>query len=252
MNGFILESKKIIESDIWKKPPLYFKVWHYLLLNAMFKDKGNLKRGQLFTNYNEIREACSYHVGYRKITPSKQDIHRIFDWLRSSHEDDTSVTTKEPMIRTTKVTHGMIVTIVNYGIYQDFKSYESNSESDSERTTNGLRKGREVSNIKKEENKGKKEIDNIGRKSPKFKKPTVDQVREYCQERGNDINPESFIDFYEARGWKLSKGVAMKDWKAAVRTWERNSRKKPSNKFNNHQTRQTNMSDLEKKLLATN
>ena len=157
MSGFILESRSILNSDIWSKPPLYFKVWHYLLLKARFKDDGNLKRGQLFTSLNEIREACTYHVGYRKVTPSKQEIHRIFDWLRSSCEDDTNVTTKEPMIRTTKVTHGMIVTIVNYDIYQDKKFYERDSEQDYERTTNGLRTGRQRNNIKEKGEKRKKE-----------------------------------------------------------------------------------------------
>ena len=54
----------------------------------------------------------------------------------------------------------------------------------------------------------------------RFVKPTVEQVREYCSQRNNGINPQSFIDYYETRGWKLSKGVSMKDWRAAVRTWE--------------------------------
>ena len=102
-----------------------------------------------------------------------------------------------------------------------------------------------------QEDKEDKNINNIGRRSPKFVKPTIEQVREYCIERGNGINPESFIDFYEARGWKLSKGLSMKDWKAAVRTWERNNRSKTS-KFNNHQQRDRNMSELEKILVGTN
>lgn len=223
MSGYILESRGILDSEIWSKPPLYFKVWHYLLLNAKFKDYGNLKRGQLFTSLNEIREACSYHVGYRKVTPSKQEIHRIIDWLRSSHEDDTNVTTKEPMIRTTKVTHGMVITIVNYSLYQDSKNYERDGEQDNERTTKITRTGRQGNNIKEEGKEGKKEEIYIGRKNAKkFVKPTVEEVDAYCKERNNNIDPQTFIDFYDARGWKLTKGVAMKDWKAAVRTWERN------------------------------
>ena len=253
MSGFILESRSILKSDIWSKPPLYFKVWHYLLLNAKFKDDGNLKRGQLFTSLNEIREACSYHVGYRKITPPKQEIHRIFDWLRSSHEDDTNVTTSEPMIRTTKVTHGMIVTIVNYDIYQDAKFYERDSEHDYERTTNGLRTGRHRNNIKEEREERKKDKkESIGRSNAKkFVKPTMEEVAQYCSERKNGIVPQDFIDFYEARGWKLTKGVAMKDWKACVRTWEKN-RKQRTSKFNNAPQRDYDMDELERRLLASN
>jgi hypothetical protein len=58
------------------------------------------------------------------------------------------------------------------------------------------------------------------RARPKFVAPSVDEVRAYCQERGNGIDPEYFVAYYEARDWKYSGGVAMKDWKAAVRTWE--------------------------------
>lgn len=57
-------------------------------------------------------------------------------------------------------------------------------------------------------------------KEKKFCKPTVDQVRAYCEERGNGIDPQHFVDYYEARGWKVGTSP-MKDWQAAVRTWER-------------------------------
>lgn len=53
----------------------------------------------------------------------------------------------------------------------------------------------------------------------RFTPPTADQVREYCRERGNNVNPERFIDFYSSKGWKVG-NQPMKDWKAAVRTWE--------------------------------
>ena len=68
-----------------------------------------------------------------------------------------------------------------------------------------------------------------------FVKPTVDEVREYCESRNNGIDADVFIDFYESKGWMIGKNK-MKDWKAAVRTWERsrknNQQPKPnSNKF---------------------
>lgn len=58
-----------------------------------------------------------------------------------------------------------------------------------------------------------------------FVPPTVDEVREYCSERGNNIDPEVFVDFYESKGWMIGKSK-MKDWKAAVRTWERSEGRK--------------------------
>lgn len=58
----------------------------------------------------------------------------------------------------------------------------------------------------------------------KFKKPTLEEVKAYCLERKNSIDAESFIDYYEANGWKVGRN-SMKDWKAAVRTWEKRETK---------------------------
>ena len=55
--------------------------------------------------------------------------------------------------------------------------------------------------------------------STRFVKPTLEQVSEYCKSRNDNISPDAFIDFYESKGWKVGKNP-MKDWKAAVRTWE--------------------------------
>ena len=68
-----------------------------------------------------------------------------------------------------------------------------------------------------------KEIDIEEKKTTKkFKKPTLEEVKEYCQERNNSVDAEHFIDYYESNGWKVGKNP-MKDFKAAIRTWERNS-----------------------------
>ena len=55
----------------------------------------------------------------------------------------------------------------------------------------------------------------------KFKKPTLEEVQQYCIDRKNSINAEKFIDYYESNGWKVGRN-SMKDWKATVRTWEKN------------------------------
>lgn len=60
----------------------------------------------------------------------------------------------------------------------------------------------------------------------RFVKPTLDQVREYCTSRGNNIDPVRFVDYYESIGWKVGKNP-MKDWKACVRTWERQDHPQP-------------------------
>lgn len=56
----------------------------------------------------------------------------------------------------------------------------------------------------------------------RFVPPTVEEVEEYCRERGNAVDPQLFVDHYTANGWKVGGRAPMKDWQAAVRTWERN------------------------------
>lgn len=55
---------------------------------------------------------------------------------------------------------------------------------------------------------------------PRFTKPTLEEIIAYCEERGNNVDPQAFYDFYESKGWKVG-NQPMKDWRAAVRTWER-------------------------------
>lgn len=60
-------------------------------------------------------------------------------------------------------------------------------------------------------------------KTKRFTPPTLDEVEQYCLERANGIDAQTFIDFYESKGWMIGKNK-MKDWKAAVRTWERKNK----------------------------
>lgn len=64
----------------------------------------------------------------------------------------------------------------------------------------------------------------------RFVKPTVEEVREYCNGRKNGIDPQRFIDYYEVNGWMQSRGKPIKDWRAAVRTWESNNKGSPAPK----------------------
>ena len=68
-----------------------------------------------------------------------------------------------------------------------------------------------------------------GGKAKRFIPPNVEEVESYCSERGNGIDAQFFIDFYESKGWMIGKNK-MKDWKAAVRTWERSRNKNSTEK----------------------
>lgn len=79
-----------------------------------------------------------------------------------------------------------------------------------------------------------KVIDNIvvadappAKKSSRFVPPTVDEVAAYCSERSNGLDPQAFVDHYAASGWMRGK-TPIKDWRACVRTWEKNRSQTPS------------------------
>lgn len=83
---------------------------------------------------------------------------------------------------------------------------------------------------KEEEEEEVEEVPTVPKKREarkRFSPPSAAEVREYCRERENAVDAESFVDFYAAKGWKVG-NAPMKDWKAAVRTWEkRESRAAP-------------------------
>ena len=69
--------------------------------------------------------------------------------------------------------------------------------------------------------KDRLEIEEPKSKAKRFTPPTLEEVTAYCIDRNNSVDPQHFIDYYTSNGWLVGKNK-MKDWKAAVRTWERN------------------------------
>ena len=94
-------------------PPLYIKLWTWMLLQASHKDHGNLKRGQFFTTTKRMQKAMLYKIGFRTEYPSERQIKSVMKYL-----------TKNLMKVSTKVPHGQIITILNYDKYQNPKNYE--------------------------------------------------------------------------------------------------------------------------------
>jgi hypothetical protein len=68
-----------------------------------------------------------------------------------------------------------------------------------------------------------KDIEYMDKPLKKNIHPTLEQVQEYCKERNNNVDAERFIDYYTANGWKVGRNI-MKDWKAAIRTWEKSEK----------------------------
>ena len=89
---------------------------------------------------------------------------------------------------------------------------KGNSNSNSKSNSNSIVSNETIKEILSKESTKKA--------APRFLPPSVEEVRAYCQERKNSVDPEGFVNFYSSKGWKIG-NQNMKDWKAAVRTWEK-------------------------------
>lgn len=135
MEGYIKLSRRLLSSDIWFKPPLYLKVWIYLLCQASHQDYGTLRRGQLVTSIPQIQEALSYKAGFITKKPSYKEIWQVLEYMRAKPPINSMQEygmgkwqenrqgkwqgETEPMILTKRVKDGMLVTVVKYDQYQD-------------------------------------------------------------------------------------------------------------------------------------
>ena len=147
-------------------------------------------------------------------------------------------------------------------VLPDVPVIEKKERADAKRTVNGQAMDRQrTDNGQTTDGIGKDRLgkDSIGKdkgeKRKRFTPPTVEEVRAYCEERNNGIDPERFVNFYSSKGWMVGKNK-MKDWKAAVRTWEKmNSdfakRQQDRNKFNQFEQNQYDFDELEKELGIT-
>lgn len=104
------------------------------------------------------------------------------------------------------------------------KRYENGCKAKKKRTVSETEANTKQDSSECEAKEKEKEKEKVKDNNKIFKPPSVDDVRAYCAERGNNVDPQSFVDFYESKGWMIGKNK-MKDWKAAVRTWERGETK---------------------------
>ena len=212
--GYILVARQYDYSAIAQAPPLVQMIFLWLLRNANHSDRrcfGRIiKRGRCFTSYIKIREGISWMVGYRKMKPTKYQCENAMKWLK-----------KATMVATQKTTRGFIVTICNYDKYQSQKNYKRSTNA----TQNTERAPQSADTINKHYKHLSIETEKE-RVLSKFQKPTAQDVTEYAEGIGFELDGRRFVDFYESKGWMVGKNK-MKDWKAAVRTWKQRSQSDP-------------------------
>ena len=102
---------------------------------------------------------------------------------------------------------------------------ETDDDKPEQNETNGNKTEQNGTKLPKEKDKEKEEEKEKDKK--RFVSPTLEQVTEYMQEIGCDIDPQYFLDYQTARNWILSNGKQAKDWKAVIRTWMHNNFSKP-------------------------
>lgn len=121
----------------------------------------------------------------------------------------------------TQCEHGKfsVFTITNYSDYQCANTEANKQVTQNQHSANTdpyIKKNKEVKNTPYNPPQGDEGVP----VSKRFVPPTPEEVNSYCRERNNGIDGSEFCDFYTSKGWKVGKNQ-MKDWKAAVRTWER-------------------------------
>jgi len=190
-------------------------VFLHLLIIAAFKDGEflghQIKPGQAIIGYSKLASELGFTV---------QQVRTALKKLESTGEITRNSTNKFT-----------VITVENWEDYQ-LDSYDNNKRITNEQQTSNIQTTNEQQTNNKplttsEECKEYKNVKNVKkdkRESKKFAPPSIAEISGYCQERNNGIDAETFFDFYESKGWLVGNNK-MKDWKAAVRTWEKRNKK---------------------------
>ena len=129
-----------------------------------------------------------------------------------------------------EVSETQIIKVVNWEKYQNIEGLEKIREQTRQRVADFRQKQKSLpdvtlqvtpSNATDKNRLDQNRSDKEKNKRIAFTPPTIEEVTAYCLERNKGVDPGKWHDFYQAKGWKIGKN-AMRDWKAAVRTWERN------------------------------
>jgi DNA-binding transcriptional MerR regulator len=190
MSGWIKIHRKFLEWE-WFNKSETVHLFIYMLLKANHKNgkwQGiEVKRGQFISSLGNISNATGISI---------QTIRTILKKLEKTNEIELKSTSQFT-----------IVTICKYECYQD-----ENDEANKPLTNNQQTTNKQLTTNK-----------NDKKERMLFIVPSLQEVSDYCQERNNNVDSQKFFDFYESKGWMVGKNK-MKDWKAAVRTWEDKSK----------------------------
>lgn len=214
MQGWISLHRKIRQNPVFADLQL-FRLWVICLTEASHKEHEILvgkqvvilQKGQFVTGRFEL--GMKYNEGL-KPKDRVQDI-TVWRWLKTLEELQFLIINSNNKYS--------LCTVVKWSDYQNFDQ-QNDQQMINKRSTNDQQMITN-NNGNKGNNENKKDSVDANA-SKRFIKPTIQQVIEYCQERNNTVDVNRWFDHYESNGWKVGKN-GMKDWKAAVRTWEKQS-----------------------------
>lgn len=215
-NTYIKLFRCSLDNELFNEKPFdRWRAFEYMMLKAYRFPKDEIIKGQVV------------HIGVGQFIISQRELAEKYGWSVNKLRRYQELLEKLKMATFDGNTYGnsigTLITIENYAKYQIGESGSGNTNEHTGGNSDGYTDGY---NIKKD----KKVKNNINNNNIP---PTIEEVRAYCLKRENRVNPEQFIDYYASKGWFIGKNK-MKDWKAAVRTWERrNHEHKDSDKFKN-------------------
>ena len=202
--GWIKLHRKITDHWLWQdKPFARGQAMIDLLILASYDEQSKFVDGKLET------------IERGSIITSIRQLCNRWGWSNSKVVKFLKTLESDNMLFIKSDTKKTVITIVNYSVYQGFMNIKTTQK----RRINDT----EATHKKKVNNNNK--YNNNNNNIKRFTPPDYEQVSRYCQQRNNEIDPEAFIDYYAAKDWMIGKSK-MKDWKAAVRNWERNQSKK--------------------------
>lgn len=222
-SGWVKLHRKIRDHWIWQDPN-YLKWWIDLLMLVNHSPAKVLINGKPI-----LIQRGMYHTSETKLSERWYiDRRTVSRFLKMLESDDMITVNKRRQDGTT-------VKVNNYAAYQGVFDGDMHNEMDNGIHNESASKAhqnvhkQELNNNKNSKNEKNSNIGGLRPPAPTSKKfiiPTVEEITAYCADRHNGIDAEHFHDHYTARGWILSNGKKMVDWKASVRTWEKNERER--------------------------
>lgn len=196
--GFIKLNRKLFESSLWTSEPFTRgQAWVDLIAMANFADRDKFYRGSV------------QRVQRGQIVTSTRALAERWNWSKKKVSVFIRALERAQMVTRDGTTRWTTLTLVNYGFYQ--------SEGSTEEPQKGTQKSRKGSTkgpqrvLQEEGKEGKK---GNGGTQP----PTRAEVSAYIEEKNLQVDPDRFVDYYEATGWEIN-GKPIKNWKAACRRW---------------------------------